>query len=99
MKRIKLKILLFVLVAAVVYVACRKEDRVTQVPLNNASAIFFNDHRPNDPIVEHIAEYMKRENKKYKFVDKMIERIGYPYWDKAVVMRKASANRGVCRFG
>ena len=58
---------------------------IRQRPTVNLETRFFSEHIPNDPFVKSVLGFVKRENEKKHFVANLINKIGYPYWDKALV--------------
>jgi hypothetical protein len=96
MPKFRFKFFLFILAGATVYAACRKTDQpVNQQPTENQATRFFSGHASNDPFVQSITQFVKRENEKYNFVEKLIKQTGYPHWDKAIVTsgKKGIGNR------
>ncbi len=86
MPKFRVKLFLFLLAGATVYTACRKTDQpVIQHSPENQVTQFFSGHASSDPLVQKITQFVKRENEKYNFVEKLIKQIGYPHWDKAIV--------------
>lgn len=77
-----------------IYVACRKTDTSPEKPVEKAEASlskFFGEHSPSNPTVKKIMDIIVRENKKDNFVDGIIEKVGYPYWDKTLVYKTSAA--------
>lgn len=84
----KLNIFLFLLAGATVYVSCRKMDQRHAEPAGqNPETRFFALHSSNKPLIQSISQYFKHLNEKDHFVEKTIQRIGYPRWDKAVTVK------------
>jgi hypothetical protein len=77
-------------------IGCQKKDHsVVTNKISIGEEKFFNDRKSSDPLVQSATGYIKRQNEKYKFVEKTIKQIGYPYWDKAVIMTgPTSSQRG-----
>ena len=77
-----------ILLAGIVGLAesCRKVDRVASAPqmLSETEAKFFNNHRSADVTEKTLVDFFKRRNDSSHFVEKAVERIGYPRWDKAL---------------
>lgn len=88
MNPFRFKICLVILLAAVVYAACKKMDQPADLkkPLTNEER-FFSAHASNDPTVQAAAGFMKKLNDKYQFTEKTIAQIGFPRWDKAMVLQ------------
>jgi hypothetical protein len=67
--------------------ACKKMD--SDVPTQATSEIetrFFNQHVSALPQVKSIAGFLKRENDKNSFVERMVDKAGFPRWDKAIIV-------------
>ncbi len=86
----------FISLALVLIISCRKIDiiKVTQSPNINSERRFFTEHLPDDALVKSVLGFVKRENEKKQFVHKLINKIGYPYWDKAIVKQGGSSSNG-----
>lgn len=80
----------------VILVSCRKIDHISlrEKPIVTTESRFFEDHTPQDTLVKSILGFVKRENEKHQFVNKLIKKIGYPYWDKALVVRGSHGSNG-----
>ena len=84
-----------ILVGLLVYTSCRKIDRQADQPVNvNPESRFFKSHRSSDPLEEALVNFIKRENDKNPFIDKVIKQIGYPYWEKGIFVSKRSSVHG-----
>ena len=91
---LKLPTFLLIVIALLTYIACRKIDR-QQITEKNVSAIeekFFNSHRSNDPTEKALVDFIKSKNDKEHFVEKTVSQIGYPYWDKAIILKTAAGS-------
>lgn len=79
-----------------ILVSCRKIDHISlrEKPIVTTESRFFADHTPQDTLVKSILGFVKRENEKHQFVNKLIKKIGYPYWDKALVVRGSHGSNG-----
>jgi hypothetical protein len=72
-----------ILAGITLYVACRKFDHQNEPRgLSLKEEKFFNRYSPTEPLTTSIRNYFKRKNEQLNFVDKVVERIGYPRWDK-----------------
>jgi SprT-like family len=95
MSRKTKKIAAFLLTSILLfYVACRKIDAIvpeikTLEPTSQEDK-FFNMNRTGSPIEKSIVEFLKRANTKLNFVQPTIRQIGYPHWDKAILLRKSN---------
>jgi hypothetical protein len=77
----------FILSAIFLFNACRKTDQQTDQPsITIENSKFFSNHRTADPSEAAIVDFIKRKNAKSPFIDKVISQIGYPYWDKMVIV-------------
>ncbi|TMI71915.1 MAG: hypothetical protein E6H09_11910 [Bacteroidetes bacterium] len=88
-------LLLFLL--AITLINCKKADQIVEKTSATArESKFFTNHTPADPLIKSVLGFVKRENEKHQFVNELIKKIGYPYWDKAIVApRRAGANSRV----
>lgn len=88
-------VILLVCVASIFLVnGCRKVDR--QAIAGNGNAVeerFFNSRRSSEPLVQAITKLMKGKNDKHHFAEKTVKQIGYPYWDKAMVVSVPSSSQ------
>ena len=67
--------------------SCRKIERQTEATTENELlAKFFSKHQSNVPLVLALNKYLQRENSKYHFVEKVVKQIGFPRWDKAIIV-------------
>jgi len=85
--RIKNSILVSVLSLLIIYIACRKADRQVEgsSPAEQTDH-FFSRHLPSDPVRLAALQFVKSQNDRYHFVPGLVRKIGYPYWDKAIVV-------------
>jgi hypothetical protein len=65
--------------------ACRKMDRQIPVTDNAQKQKFFYSRLSTVPLVKAVVGYVYRQNQKYHFLPGLVNRIGYPYWNKAMV--------------
>ncbi|MCP9750695.1 hypothetical protein [Ferruginibacter sp. HRS2-29] len=77
-----------------VFNACKKTDfeKEDNMIVENSSR-FFNDHVSSNSIVNAAAGFVKAQNEKYHFTGKIIEKIGYPYWKDALVLKMPVQNK------
>lgn len=62
----------------------------------NLSAVekrFFSENRSADTQEAQLVAYLQRQNDKLHFVEKTVNRIGYPRWDKTVAVTKAGTTK------
>lgn len=72
--------------------SCRKIDYQTK-RTNESEERFFNGHKSGEPLVLSITHFMKRQNDKYGFVGKTVKQIGYPFWDKAIIVSEPASDQ------
>lgn len=91
MKANRLLVFGSVLAALAVYAACRKMDmpaeKEKEQTLAQKQSKFYNNHPPTDPHVKAISAYLRRVNVKSDFVEKTVQRVGYPIWNKSQVSK------------
>jgi hypothetical protein len=88
MKINKMKFIFWLMLfTGTVYVSCRKTDsRVPAETKENIENQFFNSRSTANPVVKAVMDFMKRKNESSPFVEKTVQQIGYPYWDKAIIV-------------
>ena len=92
-KRIFLPALL--LAALLIYISCRKIDREdNNYSSQNIESKFFTAYRSADPLETSLVNFIKRENDKKHFVDRIVKQIGFPHWDKAIKQNAKFKNHG-----
>ncbi len=80
-----------ILTGLAVCVSCRKLDRSPNSPSDNETvARFFTEHASTDSRIQNIVAFLNQKNGKHNFVGKMVKQIGFPYWDKSMIISKAS---------
>jgi len=69
----------------IIIISCRKIE--TEKGFKRDARIitsdFFQRHIPSDPLTKSLLDFIKKKNDTLHFVEKTVERIGYPRWDKA----------------
>ena len=95
MTNYKINLYFLVLTIVTIFVSCRKtgEQSNTILTLSNDSK-FFTNHASINPLVQAITRFSKGQNNKFHFVDKLVEQIGFPFWDKAITVAGNTASRG-----
>ncbi len=77
--------------------SCRKVDRFPEesssISVKDKEQKFFNNHRSADVKEKALVDFIKRKNDSHPFIEKAVERIGYPYWDKTLSFTKASTKK------
>ncbi len=88
--------LLVPFIALILVISCRKIDQIVarEKPIVTPETRFFTEHVPKDTLVKSVLGFVKRENEKHQFVNNQIKKIGYPYWDKAIVKQGGSSSNG-----
>lgn len=89
-------VLLFVCISGIALInGCRKTDRIENIPsVNNTEKRFFNEHQSSDPLVQAINKFFSRKNETKHFVEKTVSLIGYPRWDKSMLISSTITSRG-----
>jgi hypothetical protein len=86
----KIRLPLLILLTGLIYVACRKTDRLISEPKNTArheiEDKFFNSKNSTEPLVQSITKFIKKQNDKLHFVEKVVNQIGYPQWNKTIIV-------------
>ncbi len=84
----------------IVYMSCRKMDGVpNKSSKEDITTRFFTDHAPSEPNLQALADLLKRENEKAPFVNKIVQRIGYPRWNKTLSYSSADGPGSTSRTG
>lgn len=94
-------VLIVILATLAIYSACRKLDMsskdATTESIKQKEERFFNTSTAIPLQVQALSEYMKRENFRVGFVNKTVNQIGYPRWDKSLIYsgkRQGPGGRG-----
>jgi hypothetical protein len=88
---VTLRGILFVCMAVMIAViACRKMDRQPTISDDALEQKFFYSHRSGSNLEKSIVSFMQRENNKYHFVGNIVNRVGFPYWNKAIIISDQS---------
>lgn len=74
-----------IILFAIIQVNCKKID-VTKNEATSLEYLFFSKRPTNNQYILKVLDFVKRENNKHGFVKKVISSIGYPYWDKAMII-------------
>ena len=85
--------MIFAFLLAAYFLSCRKVE--TQIDESHNSAVverFFNTNTSADPYVRTMTSWVKRQNEKFDFVEKLSSYAGFPIWSKA--RRGSSASTG-----
>lgn len=46
---------------------------------------FFSAHNSSEPAIKAVQSFVLHQNDRYHFIDNLVNRIGLPYWDKALI--------------
>lgn len=85
MKKYRFKIYLAVMAGSLLYVACRKNDFTSFNSVTRPAQTFFDTHRSSSPVVQQAADYIRHLDEKHAFVQKLVAKSGWAWWDKSVV--------------
>ncbi len=86
-------LLLFGLIVALftLYIACRKTDlakeKEAKVDVKQIQHKFYYSHPAADPHIKALVAYLQRKNSSSDFVEKTIQRVGYPIWNKSQIYK------------
>ena len=84
----------FLILLVFVFSTCRREiNERYLLPESLDEGTFFSRNLSHDPKIQSVFEYVKRQNNTCKFVEKIVERIGYPIWNKTLVTTKSANNQ------
>lgn len=76
-----------ILIAAVIN-SCRRIQREELLPekRNNIESKFFNVPATVEPVIKALANKIYRQNEQYHFVDDLVKRVGFPVWNKSLIV-------------
>lgn len=72
--------------------SCQKID-IQKTNSSRNEERFFNTHKSSNPLVIAVSNYMKNENSKSPFVEKVVNQLGFPFWDKAKIFSNPAPAR------
>lgn len=99
MYKLRFRAFLIFLVACFVYAACRKTDiRPENNPSKNVVR-FFNEHTTTNPLVAGAKKYLAARHAKTGFIQSLITANGFAFWDKSLVIEKATINQPQSALG
>jgi len=82
-----------VLALVIIYLSCRKYDSRPEAQVfSDNNSKFFNAHRSSDKLEETIVNYLVQQDAKVPFVERSINQVGYPMWNKKMVISKTKVN-------
>jgi putative chitinase len=88
-----------ILLVSTIYFSCRKIDQFQSNSLETlvteTENRFFQEHSSSDATVLTLTNFIKQKNITSHFVLKTVERLGYPYWDKALFIKQDIQSSGV----
>ncbi len=85
---------LFVVITAIVVInSCRRiqHEELLAPKENTNETRFFNVPATVDPIIKALANKIYLQNEQYHFVNDLVKRVGFPVWDKSLIV----TNQGV----
>ncbi len=99
MRENRLLTFVIILIVLVVYAACRKTDmpkeKETKVDVKQIQHKFYYSHPAADPHIKALVGFLQRKNSSSDFIEKTIQRVGLPVWNKAQIYRNGNlAGRG-----
>jgi hypothetical protein len=56
---------------------------------------FFESNISDDPFVKTISAYISKENRRYHFVENLSKRLGFPRWNKTIIMNGLAVKNGL----
>lgn len=78
--------------------ACKKPESDTHLfdskDVSEVEKRFFSNHRPINESVERIFEKILHDNNSLHFAEKIVEKVGYPFWDKAIIQQATVSKSG-----
>ena len=83
-----LAIKLAFLISICCILSCSKKDLLAKNEGQSIESKFFETNRSSNEEEKKIIEFLKRKNNQYKFVEKTVNQIGYPRWDKVVKQKQ-----------
>ncbi len=85
------KLIFFVLIAFV-FASCAKEISIEQPAGSVNEHKFFDAGKVSDPRLIGLMENLREKEKAVPFVDKLMNNVGFPRWDKALKSNNSSSN-------
>jgi hypothetical protein len=76
----------------VILFACKKIDHEPKSSDNTLEQKFFYTRVSSVPVVKAVTGFVYRQNQKYNFLQNLTNRIGFPYWNKALTFSGASTS-------
>lgn len=77
--------------------SCRKVDQhssITSMSIREKEDKFFNEHRSASVTEKSLVSYFTRRNDSSHFIEKTVQRIGYPIWNKAWTFKDGRGVQG-----
>lgn len=57
------------------------------MPNERKEAQFFDEHVPTNPVINAARLFVKCQDARHHFVNNLVKKIGFPYWDKSIVIK------------
>jgi hypothetical protein len=86
---------LLIVIAAFIFfcISCRKTDKPLEEPPHKETTTenrFFNTNRTSNPIENKLVSFLRSRNELSHFVEKTVDKIGFPRWDKLIAQSNNS---------
>lgn len=78
MRKMKFLAPLLIITTVIGSLACRKLDKIIEKEDVKKEAAFWETYKSNDESILAVINFMKRDDAKYHFADKMMTEIGLP---------------------
>jgi len=77
-----------IIITGLLIYSCRRiqHEDLPEVKVNTIKEKFFDVPATVDPIIKALAEKIRRQNDQYNFVDELVKRVGFPKWDKSLIV-------------
>jgi hypothetical protein len=88
-----------VMITGLLIHSCRRIQReeLPEVKVNTVKEKFFDVPATVDPIIKALADKIRRQNDQYNFVDELVKRVGFPKWDKSLIVTNEGSRTAVAR--
>lgn len=80
--------------------SCRRiqHDELTQQIPKTTESKFFDLPVSVDPIIKALADKIHRQDEQYHFVDDLVKRVGFPIWDKSLIVTNEGVRNATARI-
>jgi hypothetical protein len=86
---------LFVFLGCIMFMCSKKDQAATHVQeSDHIEKKFFTTNRTQNGDEKVLVDYLIRQQQKSKFVEKTVAQIGYPRWDKMIVLKRKGNKSG-----